>query len=77
MKTACPILSIAVITLANAFAATPARADDVSYKPIVDAEARMARTPYHEVAIVDGKPFEKIYTTTTLSVRLNNGGRCR
>src|SRR5689334_8791231 len=31
----------------------------------------MARTPYHEVATVDGKPFEKIYTTTTLSTRVS------
>ena len=25
------------------------------------------------MATVDGKPFEKIYTTTTLSMRINNG----
>jgi hypothetical protein len=73
MKTIKPILSITVIALAGGLAAPPTHADDASCKPIMDAEARMARTPYHEVATVDGKPFEKIYTTTTLSLRINNG----
>lgn len=49
-----------------------AHADDASCKPLVDAAVKMARTPYHEVANVDGKAFEKIYTTRSLSIRRNN-----
>ena len=73
MKTSKPIFFIAITALAGNPAALPARADDASCKPVADAAAKMARTPYHEVSTVDGKPFEKIYTTTTLSMRINNG----
>ena len=72
MKIIKPILII-LAALAGDFAMLPAHADDASCKPVTDAEAKLARTPYHEVATVDGKPFEKIYTTTTLSMRINNG----
>jgi hypothetical protein len=48
----------------------PSHADEASCKPVTDAVEKLARTPYHEVATVDGKPFEKIYTTTTLSTRV-------
>lgn len=60
----------AVLLLASSVCA---RADDASCKPVTDTQIKMANTPYHEVATVDGKPFEKIYTTTTLSLRVNNG----
>lgn len=73
MKTFTPILLISVATLASGLVTLPAHADDASCKPVTDAAARMARTPYHEVSTVDGKPFEKIYTTATLSMRSNNG----
>lgn len=52
--------------------ALQARAEDASCKPVSDALMKQARTPYHEMATVDGRPFEKIYTTTTLYI--NNGG---
>ena len=70
MKTLKPISVIALATLAGSLATVPAHADDASCKPVMDAAAKLARTPYHEVATVDGKPFEKIYTTTTLSTRV-------
>ena len=73
MKTLNPIFFVVVAALAGSFAALPAHADDASCKPVTDAEAKLARTPYHEVSTVDGKPLEKIYTTTTLSMRINNG----
>lgn len=73
MKICKPILVIAIGVAAGAFNVGVAHADDASCKPVTDAAAKMARTPYHEVATVDGKPFEKIYTTTTLSTRINNG----
>jgi hypothetical protein len=72
MKTLKPIFFIAVTALAGGLASLPAHAGDASCKPVTDAEAKMARTPYHEVATVDGKPFEKIYTTTALYIG-NNG----
>ena len=68
-----PIFLIALTALAGSFAALPAHADDASCKPVTDAVAKMARTPYHEVSTVDGRPVEKIYTTTTLSIRTGNG----
>jgi hypothetical protein len=72
MKTFKPIFSIAITALAGSL--TPAaHADDASCKPVTEAAAKLAKTPYHEVSTVDGKPFEKIYTTTTLSMRINNG----
>ena len=70
MKTLKPIVLIALAASAGNLATLVARADDASCKPVADAAAKMARTPYHEVATVDGKPFEKIYTTTTLSMRV-------
>lgn len=73
MKTIKSIFLIALAALASGFATLPAHADDASCKPVTDAAAKLARTPYHEVSTVDGKPFEKIYTTTTLSMRINNG----
>lgn len=73
MKTFKPIFFIAVTALVGNLFAPSARADDASCKPVADAAAKLARTPYHEVSTVDGKPFEKIYTTTTLSMRINNG----
>jgi hypothetical protein len=72
MKTE-PCFLIALLALAGTLAAIPTHADEASCKPVTDAAAKMARTPYHEVATVDGKPFEKIYTTTTLSTRV--GGK--
>ena len=73
MKTFKPIALIVLATLTGGFATLPAHADDASCKPITDAVAKMARTPYHEVSMVGGKPLEKIYTTTTLSIRAGNG----
>ncbi|MBS0566432.1 MAG: hypothetical protein JSS59_03320 [Proteobacteria bacterium] len=73
METRNSIVLIALAAFAGGLPALPARADDASCKPVSDAEAKMARTPYHEVSTVGGKPFEKIYTTTTLSMRTNNG----
>ena len=73
MKPIKPISFIALAALAGGAIALPAHADDASCKPVTDAAAKLARTPYHEVSTVDGKPFEKIYTTTTLSMRINNG----
>lgn len=70
MKTFKPSFLIALAALAGYLAAMPAHADDSSCKPVMDAATKLARTPYHEVATVDGKPFEKIYTTTTLSMRV-------
>ena len=70
MKTLKPIFLIALVASAGNLATMSAHADDASCKPVADAAAKMARTPYHEVATVDGKPFEKIYTTTTLSMRV-------
>ena len=73
MKTLKAHFLIVVVALAGTLATMPAHADEASCKPVTDAVAKMARTPYHEVATVDGKPFEKIYTTTTLSTRV--GGK--
>ncbi|HEY4210676.1 MAG TPA: hypothetical protein VGM84_04310 [Steroidobacteraceae bacterium] len=70
MKTLKPLFRIALAAFAGSFATLSAYADDASCKAVADAAAKMARTPYHEVATVDGKPFEKIYTTTTLSMRV-------
>lgn len=50
--------------------ASAAYADDASCKPLMEATEKMSHTPYHEVSTVDGKPVEKIYTTTTLSIRV-------
>jgi len=72
MKTIKPIFLIAFAALASEFASLPAHADDASCKPVSDAIAKQARTPYHETGTVNGKPFEKIYTTTTLYIG-NNG----
>ncbi|HEV2701453.1 MAG TPA: hypothetical protein VGV09_07470 [Steroidobacteraceae bacterium] len=73
MKTLKPLFLSAVVAFAGSLATWTAHADDASCKAVSDAAAKMARTPYHEVATVDGKPFEKIYTTTTLSMRV--GGK--
>lgn len=73
MKTPKPCSLIALLALGGNITTMPAHADEASCKPVTDAAAKMARTPYHEVATVDGKPFEKIYTTTTLSTRV--GGK--
>jgi len=73
MKAIKPIVLITLAASAGNFATMVAHADDASCKTVADAAAKMARTPYHEVATVDGKPFEKIYTTTTLSTRV--GGK--
>ena len=70
MKTFKPIALTIVAACAGTLATASAHADDASCKPVVDALAKMANTPYHEVSTVDGKPFEKIYTTTTLSMRV-------
>lgn len=70
MKTFKPNVRIALAAFAGSLATLSAHADDASCKPITDAAAKMARTPYHEVGTVDGKPFEKIYTTTTMSMRI-------
>lgn len=70
MKTLESVFLIALAAFAGSLASLSAHADDASCKPVTDAAAKMARTPYHEVATVDGKPFEKIYTTTTLSMRV-------
>jgi len=72
MKTRHPI---ALIALAGVLAAPAVHADDASCKPVSDAAVKLANTPYHEVATVDGKPFEKIYTTKTLSLRSGNKWR--
>ena len=68
MKT--QLLFVAALLLASSFVA---HADDASCRPVTDAVAKLARAPYHEVSTVGGKPFEKIYTTTTLSMRIDNG----
>ncbi|HJU07846.1 MAG TPA: hypothetical protein VJ727_05120 [Rhodanobacteraceae bacterium] len=73
MKTIKPLFVIVLAALASSLATPPALADDASCKPVTDAVAKLARTPYHEVSTVDGKPLEKIYTTTTLSIRAGNG----
>jgi hypothetical protein len=73
MKTVKPVLLITVAAFLGSPATFSAAADDASCKPVADAAAKMARTPYHEMSTVDGKPFEKIYTTTTLSMRV--GGK--
>ena len=65
-------ISLTTVLLAS-LPALAAHADDASCKPVTEAAAKLAKTPYHEVSTVDGKPFEKIYTTTTLSMRINNG----
>lgn len=48
--------------------ATNVRAADASCKPVLDAMTKASNTPYHEFANAGGKSFEKIYTTTSLSV---------
>ena len=63
----------ALVALAGALDATSARADDATCKPVSEAMAKLASTPYHETAVVNGKPFEKIYTTTALYI--GSGGR--
>ena len=73
MKTIKPVVLITVAALVGSLGTVSAAADDASCKPLADAAAKMARTPYHEVSTIDGKPFEKIYTTTTLSMRV--GGK--
>ena len=59
---------LATCIFAAAVVAPPASADDASCKPVSDAMMKQARTPYHETATAGGKPFEKIYTTTTLYI---------
>ena len=71
MKILKPIFLITVAALAGGLAALPAHADDASCKPVADAMAKMAGTPYHEVGTTNGKPFEKIYTTTMLYIGSN------
>ena len=73
MKTFKFIALTVLAASAGGLATQSAHADDASCQPVTDAADKMARTPYHEVSTVDGKPFEKIYTTTTLSMRINNG----
>ncbi len=73
MKFLKPIFLIALAALASSLATPAAHADEASCKAVSDATEKLAKTPYHEVSTVDGKPFEKIYTTTTLSMRINNG----
>lgn len=73
MKTIQPIFLVALTAIAGGVVAPPAHADDASCKPVADATTKLAKTPCHEVSTVDGKPFEKIHTTTTLSMRINNG----
>ena len=70
MKNLASITLFTCAALLGSLATVSAHADDASCKPVADSVARMARTPYHEVSTVDGKPFEKIYTTTTLSMRM-------
>ena len=50
-----------------------AHADNASCKPITDADIKLVNTSYHEVSTLEGNALEKIYTTTTLSMRVNNG----
>lgn len=73
MKTIKPIVLLVFATLTAGLVVVPAYADGASCKAVSDAAAKLAMTPYHEVSMVGGKPFEKIYTTTTLSMRINNG----
>ena len=73
MKTFKPIFFIVAAASLATLNAGIAHADDASCKPVADAAAKLAKTPYHEVSTVDGKPFEKIYTTAMLSMRINNG----
>ncbi|WIG56318.1 MAG: hypothetical protein OJF61_002106 [Rhodanobacteraceae bacterium] len=73
MKTHNSMVIVASFAIAGMLFGSPAHADDASCKPVTDATAKLAKTPYHEVSTVDGKPFEKIHTTTTLSMRINNG----
>ncbi|MEO6967339.1 MAG: hypothetical protein ABI132_02630 [Rhodanobacteraceae bacterium] len=63
--------TLAAAVLAAGFVAAPARADDASCKPVLDAITKATRTPYHEFATTGGKSFEKIYTTTALYVGSN------
>jgi len=60
------VLAAAILT--GAAVTRPAHADDASCKPVLDAFAKQARTPYHEIAVANGKSFEKIYTTTMLYI---------
>ena len=55
--------------MACCLVAQSASAVEAACKPIRDAADKMARTPYHAVSTVDGKPFEKVYTTTHLYIR--------
>ena len=73
MKIIKPIFLIVLASVAGGFASLPAHADDASCKAVTDSVAKMAKTPYHEVSTVDGKPLEKIYTASTLSIRVGNG----
>ncbi len=73
MKAVKPFFLMILAAFAGCILAQPVRADEASCKPVTNAAERLARTPYHEVSATDGKPFEKIYTTTTLSIRISNG----
>lgn len=65
-------LSVLAFALsASAMTTAPARADDASCKPVMDAMTKATKTAYHETTTAGGKPFEKIYTTTALYVGRN------
>lgn len=54
--------------LAFDVAASSARADDAACKPLADAIAKQAVTPYHETATANGRPLEKIYLADAVYV---------
>jgi hypothetical protein len=58
-------LLLALSLLAGAFAPTPARADDASCKPVMDAMMKQIRTVYRETITLKGKPARELIHTTT------------
>ena len=58
-------LLLALSLLAGAFAPTPARADDASCKPVMDAMMKQIRTAYRETITLKGKPARELIHTTT------------
>jgi hypothetical protein len=63
--------AFAASVLIGVIASAPAHADDASCKPVSDAMMKQARTPYHEIATVGGRSFEKICTASTLYIGMN------
>jgi hypothetical protein len=61
------LLMLAASVLSSAIATEPVHAaDDPSCKTVFDAFMKQNETPFHETITTNGRPFEKIATTTAI-----------